>query len=166
MNGQLLERSLAANENLISSSLHATLLYIFFMGTCNSHAGVGYLIYIDHLQEDILFFIWPLFLHTVKSYIRCLFVCLGTDAPYLVGSRKFTHSRVIIGTITALYILNLCQMVLQWYYTSAIFVENKYTKMSMFLLTIEGSAQPKFGIAILAFQCTGFILADGLMVST
>ena len=80
----------------------------------------------------------------------------------IIVIRKASQARVVIATITMLYVFNMVQLAIQWQLLKSSFVDSGDTRKTIFITTFHNPTW-----AVLASQaCTAAtnILADGLLV--
>ena len=76
---------------------------------------------------------------------------------------RVTRKKIVVITITLLYILGIAQLGIQWYVCCWSFVENGNTRESVFVSLFGIPVWIRLGINIASFSMC--ILADGLLVS-
>ena len=79
-------------------------------------------------------------------------------------TRKGSQARVVIATITMLYLLSMAQLAIEWHLLQWSLVDNGETRQSIYLTTFLSPTWAEFTSGGLIGVIN--ILADGLLVST
>jgi len=107
----------------------------------------------------------PLIYYAIAREVANL---IFTDVRYKVSGRQTSaalHRHIIVGTLTALFLTILAQMVVQWYFTSIIFSTLGVSRLAIFIDQVEITpVPPPVAVTGNILQDIGFLLADGLMV--
>jgi ABC-type sugar transport system permease subunit len=82
----------------------------------------------------------------------------------IIVTRKTSQTRVVTGTITALYLLNMAQLALTWQVSQSIYMDSEETRKTIFNATFFTAVWVTIVMQIITAIAN--ILADGLLVST
>ncbi|KAF9560016.1 hypothetical protein CPC08DRAFT_762941 [Agrocybe pediades] len=80
------------------------------------------------------------------------------------GNRTASKDRVVIGSMTALYVLSAINVPINWYYTNLLICTRGTTRFNMFEESMTGTLPTAIRILSETSRFGGFILADGLLV--
>lgn len=77
-------------------------------------------------------------------------------------SGPIQQRRIVVSTITILYLMCTCTFALDWYWLKYAIINNGQTQISMFNAIVE--APPWVYITLVVLQFGMFIISDGLLV--